>query len=161
MKRATKRTLGTPGARFFSFAVSWATVALLLGLLVSGLWASAALAATKTLTGKLRAVDDKVLTIEEKKLLDTSVVEVEMDSQTKVTGELSPGLMIKVTYREEARSEEKGSSAAAPTPPAPDDKAAGKSEAKEDAVRRIATKVKTWPEYSSRRDRKAAPVTQP
>ena len=130
----------TNGGRLFSAVAPGAVVALLLTLLAGASWTPPALAGTKTLTGKLRAVDDKVLTVEEKKLLDTTSVAVEMDKlQTKVTGELTPGMMIKITYREDAKGD-------------------AKDDAK-DSVRRIAVKVKTWPEYSSRRDRKAAPTT--
>jgi len=116
------------------------SVALLVAILslqalaASVLFAPAATAGTKTISGKLRAVEEKILTIEEKKLLQVASVEVEIDSRTKVTGELVPGMMIKVKYREVAG---------------------------ENTVRRIALQVKTWPEYSSRRDRKAAPDTQP
>lgn len=133
MRRATFRN----GSRWFPAVAPWTAVALLLGLFAAAVLAPVARAGTKTLTGKLREVDDKVLIIEEKKLLETNSVQVEVDGQTKVTGELVPGMMIKVTYREDAKAGDK------------------------DAARRIATKIKTWPEYSSRRDRKAAPVTQP
>ena len=105
-----------------------------------------AFAGTKTISGKLRAVNDRVLTIEQKKLLDTTSVDVALDNHTKVTGELVPGMMIKVKFREET-----GFAGAA----------SGDSSAeKSGSVRRIAVQVKTWPEYSSRRDRKAAPDTQ-
>jgi hypothetical protein len=151
------------GATRFPAKITRLAVILLLGFLVHCPLVPIAMAATKTLSGKLRGVQDKILTIEEKKGLGTALVEVETDSQTKVTGELTPGMIIKLRYREE-----KAQSATGP----PEDSAIGKDDAtgkgdtvaKDDAkdgIRRIATEIKTWPEYSSRRDRKAAPVTQP
>jgi hypothetical protein len=137
-------------ARLSPAAAALAGMAILFGFAVLGPLAPPALAGTKTLSGKLRDVQDKVLTIEEKKTLATALVEVEMDSRTKVTGELVPGMVIKLKYFEEK----------APAAAEPAGKNDGETRDKE-AVRRIAIQVKTWPEYSSRRDRKAAPVTQP
>jgi hypothetical protein len=102
----------------------------LLGLL---LLASPVFAGNKTLSGKLREVKDKALTIQQYHLFDSSMIQVEMDDKTKVTGELAQGMHIKVKYREERGG--KGSEKA--------------------AVRRIATEIQTWPESASRDDRKA------
>jgi hypothetical protein len=128
-------------------------LALLLGFFAYGPSVLPVLAGTKTLSGKIRDVQDRVLTIEEKKTLATTVVVVEIDSRTKITGELVPGMIIKLKYFEEK--------AAPPTEPDPVAVKEGEPHDAKSDIRRIATQIKTWPEYSSRRDRKAAPNTQP
>jgi hypothetical protein len=114
-----------------AFAIGRRTVALWLFAFL--LLTPAVFAATKTLSGKLREVKDNALTIQEDHLLNSSMIQVEMNDQTKVTGELAQGMHIKVKYREER--EGKGS-----------DKA---------AVHRIAMEIQTWPESASKEDRKA------
>ena len=95
-----------------------------------------------------------MLTIgEEKKNIETTVVVVEMDSRTKITGELVPGMIIKLAaFRRKV---------APLTEPDPVGAKEGEPHDAKNDLRRIATQIKTWPEYSSRRDRKAAPNTQP
>jgi hypothetical protein len=95
--------------------------------------APAAFAATKTLSGKLREVKDNALTIEQDHMFNSSMIQVEMNGQTKVTGEIAQGMHIKVKYREER--EGKGS--------------------EKTSVRRIAVEIQTWPESASKDDRKA------
>ena len=102
-----------------------------LWLLAFLLAAPGVFAATKALSGKLREVKDNTLTIEQDHMFNSSMIHVEMDGQTKVTGELAQGMHIKVKYREER--EGKGS----------------------EKVHRIAMEIQTWPESASKEDRKA------
>ena len=95
-----------------------------------------------------------MLTIQKANLFDSSIVEVEMNGDTKVTGELAQGLHVKVTYREERGKEE-------PAKQEQGQAAAGKDkDSGRLVVRRIATKVQTWPQDASRSDRKAEKDTQ-
>ena len=111
------------------FAMSGRAVTL--WLLVVLLLTPAVFAATKTLSGRLREVKDNALTIQQDHLLNSSMIQVEINDQTKVTGELAQGMHIKVKYREERE---------------------GKGPEK---VRRIAMEIQTWPESASKEDRKA------
>jgi hypothetical protein len=113
------------------FAIGGRAVAL--WLLAFLLLTPAVFAATKTLSGRLREVKDNALTIQQDHLFDSSMIQVEMNDQTKVTGELAQGMHIKVKYREERDG--KGSEKA--------------------TVRRIAMEIQTWPESASKEDRKA------
>jgi len=65
--------------------------------------ANVAAGGTKTFTGQLKSVKDKVLSIQKIGLFSKSskAVEIEMDDSTKVTGRLLPGMQLKVKYREE------------------------------------------------------------
>jgi hypothetical protein len=56
---------------------------------------------TKTVSGKLRAIHENVLTIESPGLFSARTVEVEMNSATQKSGQLAPGMYVKVRYREE------------------------------------------------------------
>jgi len=106
----------------------------LLGLL----WVAPAVAGgTKTVSGKLRGVRDNVLTIEKKGLLRASDVEIEMNDATKKTGQIVPGMHVKVRYREE--------------------NVPGKS----GQVRKVAVEVEAWPEFASKTAKEAAKQTRP
>jgi hypothetical protein len=75
-------------------------LASLMALLAAGaLYASG----TKTVSGELHSVKDKVLSIQKIGLFSkgTGVVEIQMNDATKVTGQLAPGMHVKVKYREE------------------------------------------------------------
>lgn len=56
---------------------------------------------TKTVSGKLRAIHENTLTIENPGLFSASTVEIEMNDATKKSGQLAPGVHVKVKYREE------------------------------------------------------------
>jgi hypothetical protein len=80
------------------------TPRLLFALLAAGLLfsdVSARAAGTKTLSGKLRKVEASALTVRTSGMLSSSTVEIEMDKATRVTGQLAPGLRVKIRYREE------------------------------------------------------------
>jgi hypothetical protein len=76
---------------------------ILLGIL-AGFAATAAVAdGTKSISGQLKSIKDKTLAIQKIGLLSKSAdaIEIEMDDATKVTGQLVPGVHIKVKYREQ------------------------------------------------------------
>jgi hypothetical protein len=58
---------------------------------------------TKTVSGELHGVKDRVLSIQKIGLFSKGkgVVEIQMNDATKVTGQLAPGMHIKVKYKEE------------------------------------------------------------
>ncbi len=103
----------------------------LLGLLAA---APAVAGGTKTASGKLRTVRDNVLVIEKKGFVRSGDIEIEMDNATKKTGQVVPGMHVKVKYREEDQAGH---------------------------VRRIATEVEAWPEFASKTAREAAKQTRP
>ncbi len=117
------------------------------GVCVRALWLTtsavllfAALAAaggTKSLSGKLRRVEGDVLTIEKKGLLSSSLVSVILEKDTKVTGQLAPGMHVQVKYREEK-----------------DPDAPGK-------LRKVAVQIEARPEYATKDAREAAKVPKP
>lgn len=65
--------------------------------------AAAVAGGTKTFTGQLKSVKDKVIAVQKIGLLSKSgkPVEFEMDDSTKVNGRLLPGMKVRITYREE------------------------------------------------------------
>jgi hypothetical protein len=80
------------------------TVRSLLPLFAAGLAFSvvpAGAAGTKTLSGKLRKVEAGLLTVEKPGLVSSSTVEIETDKATRVTGQLAPGMHVKIRYREQ------------------------------------------------------------
>jgi hypothetical protein len=56
---------------------------------------------TKTVAGRLRAIHENVLTIESPGLFSARTVEVEMSGATQKSGQLAPGMYVKVRYHEE------------------------------------------------------------
>ena len=75
---------------------------LLLGAALGLLPVTASLAeGTKTISGKLRSVKGNVLTVQKKGLASSSLVEIEMDDKTRVTGQVAQGMHVKVKYRGE------------------------------------------------------------
>lgn len=56
---------------------------------------------TKTVSGKLRSIKDNVLVIQKSGMVGTSTEEIEMNEATKKTGQVLPGMHVKVKYREE------------------------------------------------------------
>jgi hypothetical protein len=56
---------------------------------------------TKNVTGKLRSVQGNLLVIQKRGLVSDSTIEIEMDDATKKTGQVVPGMRVKVKYREE------------------------------------------------------------
>lgn len=91
----------------------------------------------KSLSGKLRRVEGDVLTIEKKGLVNSRLVQVVLEKDTKVTGQLVPGMHVQVKYREER-----------------DPDVPGKS-------RKIALQIEARPEYATKAAREAAKVTKP
>ncbi len=77
----------------------WLAVALVAGMAFAG--ASAWAAKTKTLSGKLGKIEGHRLTVQKPGLFSSTAVEVEMDKSTRVTGQLAPGMHVKIRYREE------------------------------------------------------------
>ncbi|MGH9703164.1 MAG: hypothetical protein ACRD4K_07300 [Candidatus Acidiferrales bacterium] len=76
----------------------------LIYLLILGSLATAAFAGdTKSLTGTIYKVKDKTVTVRKNSVWskNTDSIPIEMDDATKTTGQLAPGLYIKVKYREE------------------------------------------------------------
>lgn len=76
---------------------------ILLGIL-AGLAATAATAdGTKSISGQLKSIKGKTLAIQKIGLLSKSAdaIEIEMNDATKVTGQLVPGVHVKLKYREE------------------------------------------------------------
>jgi hypothetical protein len=109
---------------------------LLAGALVLMLVGSIALAdSTKSLSGKLRRVEGNVLSVVKKSLGGSSLVEVEFDDKTRVVGQLVPGMMLKIKYREE--TSEGG------------------------AVRRVAMQIEAVPDHASKAARGAIQETKP
>lgn len=102
-------------------------------LVVSLLAGSGALADAKTkkLSGKIRSVKDNVLRIEKSGLVGESYVMVEMDKDTRITGQVLPGLHIVVKYREGEKDSE-------------------------GERRKIAVEIETQPEFASKDAKKAA-----
>ena len=109
--------------------------ALLAGALAFVLAGVAMADATKSLSGKLRKVEGNVLTVEKRGFGSSIVVEIEYDDKTRVVGQLLPGMILKVKYREE------------------------KGEA--GAVRRMATEVEAVPDRASKAARGAVQETKP
>jgi hypothetical protein len=56
---------------------------------------------TKSLSGKVRRVEGNLLTIKKSGLVSTSEVQIELTDDTKTTGQVAPGMHVKVKYREE------------------------------------------------------------
>ncbi len=58
---------------------------------------------TKSLTGTIYKVKDKTVTVRKNGMFskNTDSIPIEIDDATKTTGQLAPGLYIKVKYREE------------------------------------------------------------
>jgi hypothetical protein len=56
---------------------------------------------TKSVSGKLRSINDNVMVIQKRGMVSDSTVEIAMDDQTKKTGQVVPGMHVKVKYREE------------------------------------------------------------
>jgi len=109
---------------------------LLAGALVLMLAGSLALAdRTKSLSGKLRRVEGNVLTVVKKGLGSSSLVEVEYDEKTRVVGQLVPGMILKIKYREEA--------------------------VEGGTVRRVATQIEAVPDHASKAARGAVQETKP
>ncbi len=63
--------------------------------------ASSQAGGTKAVAGRLRAIHENVLTIESPGLFSAKMVEVEMNGATQKSGQLAPGMYVKVRYREE------------------------------------------------------------
>lgn len=90
---------------------------------------------TKTLSGKVRAVKENRMVVQKSGLLSESEVEIELTDTTKKTGQLAPGMHVKVKYREEK------------TP-------AGET-------RRIALEIAARPEYASKEAKRLAKEQKP
>jgi hypothetical protein len=75
----------------------------LLLLLACSFAVASTAADTKTLSGVLHTVKGKVITVQKIGLFSKSSnsIAIELDEATKTTGELAPGMHIKVKYREE------------------------------------------------------------
>jgi len=56
---------------------------------------------TKNVSGKLRSVQGNLLVIQKRGLVSDSTIEIEMNEATKKTGQVVPGMRVKVKYREE------------------------------------------------------------
>jgi hypothetical protein len=93
--------------------------------------------ATKTVSGKLHSVKGNLLTLKKAGLVGSSLIEIEMDEHTKVTGQVAQGLHAKIKYKEEAT-------------------AGGKGE-----PRRIAIEISTEPDRATKQAKDAAGVTPP
>lgn len=87
---------------------------------------------TKKLSGKIRTVAENILRIQKAGLVSESYVEVETTPQTKISGQLKPGLHITVKYREEGEKDSEGQR------------------------RKIAVEIETRPEYASKEAKRAA-----
>jgi hypothetical protein len=86
--------------RMLWFTMWFTILSCLLGALAAAPQTASA-GGTKTLSGKVKSLKDNVLEIRKSGLVSVSIVEVEMNSATKVTGQLVPGMHVKVKYREE------------------------------------------------------------
>ena len=60
---------------------------------------------TESLSGKIRRVEGNLITIKKSGLVGSSEVEVRMTDNTKKHGQITPGMHIKVKYREEKDAE--------------------------------------------------------
>lgn len=89
---------------------------------------------TKTVTGKLRAIKDNVMTIEKSGLLSESTETIEINEATKTVGQVRPGMRLKIKYREEP----------------PD---------AEGRRRKIAVEIEARPQYADKKTREAAKQT--
>ncbi|GEM_PF-6115545 len=89
-------------------------------------------AGKKSLTGKIRSYKEGMLRVEKAGLVGESYVEIEVTEQTKVKGQLLPGLHIKVKYNEIAAKDARGER------------------------RRVALEIETRPVYASKQAKKAA-----
>ncbi|MGH9815233.1 MAG: hypothetical protein ACRD5F_13895 [Candidatus Acidiferrales bacterium] len=56
---------------------------------------------TKTLSGKVRSLKENRMVVQKSGLLNESEVVVELTDTTKKTGQVAPGMHVKVKYREE------------------------------------------------------------
>lgn len=56
---------------------------------------------TKSVSGKLRSIENNVMVIQKRGMVADSTIEIAMDDQTKKTGQVAPGMHVKVKYREE------------------------------------------------------------
>lgn len=89
---------------------------------------------TKTITGKLRSIKDNVMVVEKSGLIGESSETIELTDSTKKTGQVIPGMRVKIKYREEA----------------PD--AEGKR-------RKIAVEIEARPQYADKKVKEAAKQT--
>lgn len=106
---------------------------IILMVLVGACLASATAAEkTKKLSGKIRSVQDNVISIEKAGLVSESIAQVSITSTTRITGQLKPGLRISVRYTEEGEKNDKGER------------------------RKVAVEIETRPEYASKEAKKAA-----
>ncbi len=109
---------------------------MLIAVLTTALLASPLAAEkTKTLSGKVRSVEGKVITIKKSGLVSTSEVQVELTDATKTTGQVAPGMHVKVKYREEKNADGE--------------------------TRRIAVEIAARPEYASKEAKKLAKEQKP
>ena len=90
---------------------------------------------TKSLSGKLRKIEGNVLIVVKKGLGGSNLAEVEYDEKTRVVGQLLPGMMLKIKYREEPGE-------------------AG-------AVRRVATQIEAVPDRATKAAREAVQESKP
>ena len=91
----------------------------------------------KTTSGKLRKVEGNLLTIQKRGLVADSSIEIEVSDTTKKTGQVVPGMHVKVKYREVRDKETK------------------------ELLRRVALEIEARPEFASKEAKKAAKQTQP
>jgi hypothetical protein len=77
-------------------------VAALLGLLLA---APALAQKTKSLSGKIRRVENNLITIKKSGLVGSSEIEMHLTDDTRKHGQIAPGMHIKVKYREEKTAE--------------------------------------------------------
>jgi hypothetical protein len=79
---------------------SWFLFALAAGLAFAATPARGA--RTKTISGRLSKVEGNRLTVRKPGLFSSSTVEIEMDKASKISGQLVPGVHVKIHYREES-----------------------------------------------------------
>jgi hypothetical protein len=58
---------------------------------------------TKTMSGKIRKVDGNVLLVDKPGLVSITTIEFELNDATKKSGQVVPGMHVKLKYREEGR----------------------------------------------------------
>ena len=90
---------------------------------------------TKSLSGKVRSVQGNVVVVKKSGLIGSSEVQIEMNDETKKTGQVAPGMHVKVKYREE--------------------------KAADGGTRRIAVEIEARPEYASKKARELAKEQKP
>jgi len=89
----------------------------------------------KTLSGKVRAVEENRLVVKKSGLFSADEMEFVLTDDTKKTGQLAPGMHVKLKYREEKTDDGE--------------------------IRRVVIEIEARPEYASKKAKKLAKDPKP